>query len=127
GFARGTIGPEQRVLELKTDRARDLAADDGEKEHPAGDLVANAAGIELAVLPHHDAERVHPRGRFPDHLIDDGHVVRHRLTDRDPVHAAGYQAAAGAWRRRVSSSANKTSASHTATKPATRERPNGSW
>ena len=74
-LARRAIRPEERVFELEADRAGRFAVDLREKELAARHFGGNASGVELAVLPHHDAKRVDPRRRLANHRVDDGDVA----------------------------------------------------
>ncbi len=79
----GKVWPEQRVFELKPDDTGRQAIGDGEIELPSSDLGSDAVGRELAGVPHHLAQRVHPPGRFGQHRLDERRVSGLRLSDND--------------------------------------------
>jgi hypothetical protein len=75
-LARRQIGPEQGIFQLEPDGAHHRRTDLRDDELPRFDLGVDTRPVQLAFLPHHHAQGIHPLRRFPQQGLDGAGIWR---------------------------------------------------
>src|SRR5688572_10845003 len=126
GVALLDVRPEQRILELESDRAGDRPVDLRHEELAVRDLPRDARRIELALVPHDNAQRINPLRGFPEEVFHFPRLLRTCRPHRDGHRGIAASAASACCLLACRPSmTNSTTADQTSAKPTNcaREKP----